>query len=92
MWLSACLAHLAEWKIRPGGRTIYPSYFVHLLDGFSGIEQFQFEQQAPGSIVLRLCAGQDIADTVEQSLKLRIQVDLGDAMSFRGHGQGSIVL
>jgi phenylacetate-CoA ligase len=69
--------------VTPGGRTIYPSYFVHLLDGFSGIEQFQFVQQAPGSIVLRICARQDIADMVEQSLKLRVQVDLGGVMSFR---------
>ena len=69
--------------VTPGGRTIYPSYFVHLLDGFSGIEQFQFEQQGPDSIVLKLCAGQDIAGTVEQSLVSRIQADLGSDMSFR---------
>ena len=69
--------------VTPAGRTIYPSYFVHLLDGFSGIEQFQFEQQEPDSIVLKLCAGQDIADTVEQSLISRIQADLGSAMSFQ---------
>jgi len=69
--------------VTPGGQTIYPSYFVHLLDGFSGIEQYQFVQQAPGSIVLRLCAGQDIADMVEQSLMSRIQADLGSTMLFQ---------
>ena len=42
--------------VTPAGRKIYPSWFVHLLDGLSGIEQFQFVQTGPGSIVLRLCA------------------------------------
>jgi phenylacetate-CoA ligase len=69
--------------VTPGGQTIYPSYFVHLLDGVGGIEQYQFVQQAPGSIVLKLCAGQQVADTVGQALKSRIQADLGSTMSFR---------
>ena len=68
--------------VTPGGQTIYPSYFVHLLDGFSGIKQFQFEQTKPDSIVLRLCALQDVADTIEQSLKSRVKADLGSDASF----------
>ena len=42
--------------VTPACRTIYPSYFVHLLDGFSGIQQFQFEQTGAVRIVLSLCA------------------------------------
>ena len=39
--------------ITPGDRKIYPSYFVRLLDGHDGIEQFQFVQ-TDGDIVLSL--------------------------------------
>lgn len=81
MELDVCRSN--DLIITPAGRTIYPSYFVHLLDGCSGIEQFQFVQKGPDSIVLRLCAGEDIAATVEQSLTSRIQADLGSAMSFQ---------
>jgi len=69
--------------VTPGGRCIYPSYFVHLLDGHRGIEQFQFMQTAADSIVLRLLAGPDIAGMVEQALLPRIRTDLGADMSFR---------
>ncbi len=36
------------------GRRVYPSWFVHLLDGLSGIRRFQFEQTAVDQIRLRL--------------------------------------
>jgi phenylacetate-CoA ligase len=69
--------------VTPGGRRIYPSYFVHLLDGHGGIEQFQFVQTGPGSIVLRLQAPQDVARLVGQALLSRITADLGTDMTFR---------
>ena len=69
--------------VTPAGHKIYPSYFVHLLDGQGGIEQFQFVQTAPGSIVLRLCAPQAVAELVEQALKSRLQTDLGSDLAFR---------
>jgi phenylacetate-CoA ligase len=69
--------------VTPGGRTIYPSYFVHLLDDYSGIEQFQFVQVAPDTIVLRLSAGQEVVDIVGQTLKSRIQAGLGSDMTLQ---------
>jgi phenylacetate-CoA ligase len=69
--------------VTPGGRRIYPAYFVHLLDGLSGIRQFQFVQTGPGSIVLKLCARQDVVDLVGQALQSRLQTDLGSDMSFQ---------
>jgi len=69
--------------ITSAGRRIYPSYFVHLLDGHRGIEQFQFVQTGSGSIVLRLCAPQNVAESVEQALKSRLQADLGRDLTFR---------
>ncbi|MEN8207047.1 MAG: hypothetical protein ABFS24_13700 [Pseudomonadota bacterium] len=69
--------------VTPAGRKIYPSYFVHLLDGQRGIEQFQFVQTGPGSIVLRLCAPQAVVEPVEQALRPRLQADLGSDLTFR---------
>jgi phenylacetate-CoA ligase len=69
--------------ITPGGRRIYPSYFVHLLDGRDGIRQFQFLQTALDSIVLKLCAAPGVATGVEQALQSRLRTDLGGDMVFR---------
>jgi len=69
--------------VTPAGRKIYPSWFVHLLDGLSGIEQFQFVQTGPGSIVLRLCAPQAVVGLVEQALTSRLQTDLGSDLVFK---------
>jgi phenylacetate-CoA ligase len=66
--------------ITPGGRRIYPSYFVHLLDGHDGIRKFQFVQTGPGEIVLKLCARQELADVAGAALKPRLQADLGGDM------------
>ncbi len=66
--------------VTPAGRKIYPSYFAHLLDGYRGIQQFQFEQTGAGRIVLRLCATRDVVNTVGPALKSRLQVDLGSDM------------
>jgi phenylacetate-CoA ligase len=68
--------------VTPAGRTIYPAYFVRLLDGYSGIQQFQFEQTGPGRIVLRLCASRQVAELVGPALRSRLQTDLGTDMAF----------
>jgi len=69
--------------VTPGGRKIYPSYFVRLLDGIGDIEQFQFVQTTPAAIVLRLHAAPGVAASVEQALQARIRNDLGADMTFR---------
>jgi hypothetical protein len=55
---------------------------VHLLDGRRGIEQFQFVQTDPASIVLKLRARPGVAGRVEQDLLSRIRTDLGADMTF----------
>jgi phenylacetate-CoA ligase len=45
--------------------------------------EFQFRQTGPGSIVLKLCARQDVADLVGQAVQSRLQTDLGSDMSFQ---------
>jgi phenylacetate-CoA ligase len=69
--------------VTPGGRRIYPSYFVHLLDGQDGIAQYQFVQTGPCNLVLRLVAPQDVAGIVEAALQTRLHTDLGADMIFR---------
>ena len=69
--------------VTPAGRNIYPAYFVHLLDDYNGIEQFQFEQSEAGRILLRLCARQEVADVIEPALRSRLQTDLGSDMTFQ---------
>ncbi len=69
--------------VTPGGRKIYPSYFVHLLDGIDGIQQFQFVQTGHGDIVLRLSARQEVVSIVEAALTSRLQADLGGDMSLQ---------
>jgi phenylacetate-CoA ligase len=69
--------------ITPGGRRIYPSYFVHLLDGQQAVEQFQFVQTGPASLVLRLCAPPAIVGNLEPLLQSRLRMDIGADMSFQ---------
>jgi len=66
--------------VTPGGRKIYPSYFVHLLDGIDGIKQFQFVQTGPGDIALSLCARQEVVDVVGAAVTSRVHADLGGDM------------
>jgi phenylacetate-CoA ligase len=69
--------------VTPAGHKIYPSWFVHLLDGQSGIEQFQFVQTEPGRIVLRLCAPLSVVELVEQTLTSRLQTDFDRDLALR---------
>jgi phenylacetate-CoA ligase len=69
--------------VTPAGRKIYPAYFVHLLDGHRGVEQFQFVQTTAGSIMLRLSAPQNVANDIESALKSRIRADLGSGIEFK---------
>ena len=78
MALDVCRSN--ELIVTPAGRKIYPSYFVHLLDGYSGIDQFQFEQTRADRILLRLCATGEVVAAVGPSLESRLQVDLGRDM------------
>lgn len=67
--------------VTPAGRKIYPSYFVHLLDGESDIRHFQFRQHAPDHVVLQLVAPQAVVDRAEQRLSAKLHHDLGQDMT-----------
>lgn len=43
------------------GKVIYPSYFIHLLDGVRGIKQYQFVQTEKNKIVLAINTSTDIS-------------------------------
>jgi phenylacetate-CoA ligase len=66
--------------VTPGGRKVYPSYFVHLLDGQSDILRYQFRQLALNHIQLQLCAPTAVVDRVGQILTSQLQHDLGQDM------------
>ncbi len=63
--------------ITPGGRRVYPSWFVHLLDGVAGVRQFQFHQQAADAICLRLVLDAPLDEAVARRLRQRVAAELG---------------
>ena len=66
--------------VTPGGRKVYPSYFVHLLDGQSDIQHYQFRQLALNHIQLQLCAPPALVDRVGLVLTPQLKRDLGQDM------------
>ena len=59
------------------GKTIYPSYFIHLLDGLDGIKQYQFVQTALNEMTLDLQASRMLTLTEQERIqsKIRDEVD-----------------
>lgn len=43
-----------DFIVAPGGKRLHPSFFNRLLYGMTQIEQYQFVQEAPGRVKLRL--------------------------------------
>ena len=61
------------------GKIIYPSYFIHLLDGIKGIQFFQFRQIDQGTMTLKIQKGLDWAPDNEYlvgNLETKIYEDL----------------
>ncbi len=54
------------------GRRIYPSFFIHLLDGVSGIDGFQFVQERPDLLRLALITKRPLTD--EQRTAMQAQI------------------
>lgn len=64
--------------IRTGsGKSVYPSYFIHLLDGLTGIKQYQFIQDETDKITLNLVSSSRLSSGILSSLdgKIRTEVD-----------------
>ena len=59
------------------GKTVYPSYFIHLLDGLDGIKQYQFVQTALNEMTLNLQASRmlTLAEQEHIQSKIRDEVD-----------------
>ena len=62
------------------GKSIYPSYFIHLLDGLTDIKQYQFIQSAPDKITLNLVSTSRLSTKTLSSLKARVRRDVDENM------------
>lgn len=59
------------------GRRVYPSWFVHLLDGVPGIRRYQFVQQDLRKMVLKLEAEAVVDGVCLEALRRRVREELG---------------
>ena len=64
----------------PGGKRIYPSYFIHLLDGLPGIRQYQFIQSASDRITLNLVTSARLGEEAANALRERVRREVDERM------------
>jgi phenylacetate-CoA ligase len=62
------------------GKSIYPSYFIHLLDGLADIKQYQFIQSEPDKITLNLVSPSGLSPEALTSLRARVRRDVDENM------------
>ena len=62
------------------GKNVYPSYFIHLLDGVSGVEQFQFIQESYTRIVLNITMTRETQTQDFEPIKNRIKHEIDSGM------------
>jgi len=62
------------------GKNVYPSYFIHLLDGINGVEQFQFIQENYTRIVLNITMAKDTLAQDFEHIKDRIKHEIDSGM------------
>jgi phenylacetate-CoA ligase len=58
--------------LAPDGGRVHPSFFNRLLYGLTQIEQYQFVQEVPGSVTLRLVSNSALAETAISQMKERV--------------------
>jgi len=63
------------------GKMIYPSYFIHLLDGLEGIKQYQFVQTAIDKMALNILASRQLTTAEQAGIRARIERDVDSGMS-----------
>ncbi len=61
----------------PSGKTVYPAYFIHLLDEIHGVQQFQFVQERSDRVMLNIQASRPLPDSSKSALQKRVAEDLG---------------
>jgi phenylacetate-CoA ligase len=59
---------------------IYPSWFIHLLDGVDGINQYQFVQTKPEQMVLYLDAEKPLSPQQQEMIQQRVQDKFADQL------------
>lgn len=67
------------------GKRVYPSWFIHLLDGLEGVRQFQFVQTRPDAITLYL-AGAALPDADRLAVlqaRIHAEIDAGMTLDVR---------
>ena len=62
------------------GRNIYPSYFIHLLDGMDKIQQFQFIQNSLDALSLNVVASSRLDTEQVRSIQERINTEIDEGM------------
>ncbi|MHB9101135.1 MAG: phenylacetate--CoA ligase family protein [Sulfuricella sp.] len=62
------------------GKSIYPAYFIHLLDGLAKIKQYQFIQSEPDKITLNLVSPSGLSAETLNSLRARVRGDVDENM------------
>lgn len=62
------------------GKRIYPSYFIHLLDGLTDIKQYQFIQSEPDKITLNLVSPSGLSSEAMSSLGARVRKEVDENM------------
>jgi phenylacetate-CoA ligase len=64
-----------DFIVAPGGRRLHPSFFNHLLYGRTEVRQYQFVQDAPLRVLLRLVADTPLAAVVAQEMQARVAAE-----------------
>ena len=62
------------------GKSVYPSYFIHLLDGLADIKQYQFIQSEPDKITLNLVSPSRLSAETLTSLRARVRREVDENM------------
>lgn len=62
------------------GKSIYPSYFIHLLDGLADIKQYQFIQSEPDKIALNFVSPSGLSAETMRSLGARVRREVNENM------------
>ncbi len=63
--------------VAPGGQRLHPAFFNRLLYGLTQVEQYQFIQNEPGKIALKIVAATPLDAAVVASLRETLRSDAG---------------
>ncbi|MEW6513000.1 MAG: hypothetical protein AB1443_03260 [Pseudomonadota bacterium] len=73
--MSMGLCRSNDFIVAPDGRYLHPSFFNRLLYGQTGVQQYQFVQDEPQCVVLRLVADAPLADAVATEMQASVAVE-----------------